>query len=803
MAQSDPEVSKALKDYITKAAKSGTLSVEGLQDLMQKYNAAPIVNAPDVVDFYKKHGTINPNLVTSYESAAGPSPSASLIPGRPQDALSSMPVLAEPQKIRDVVAQQNDTGYAGNLARSVAKGALFDFNDELEAAARMLAEGKIDATEYRRIKNQINTDYGKWSEANPKAALGGELAGGIASTFIPGVGWVGKGVQSATKIGKIANVTGRAAATGALSGAVSGVGSAPTMQDIPADALIGAGMGTAGGVILPTMGRAGLRLYEAGRNRLTGAVAPDAAAQRAAEITIAALTRSGVSPKEAAQRVAMRRTYNIPEIFGQATPELERTTEAVVSKPSAGREGLITRLVTRQQEAPQRVARKLQTAFDDPKSFFQQEDEIAKNLEGIGANEYAKARAFGEVKDPVIQRMLETDPDLAKAFEDATASAQSQMTAAIGRGEDPSKYKLTDIYEPVFDKAGNPTGGHKFVGNVPDVNTLDRVKRALDARINTLYRTDSGKATDLKVVRKALVDRLDTLVPDYKAARAKYAGELEVRDALRTGATVFSKAVHPEQLNKAMQGMSEAEEEALRIGAFKAVMQPIETTAKARNFADEIVNNPQAREKLRLLLPPEQFAVMSAALDREAQVYKGTSKILGGSRTAPLLKEGQNIDDAISSGNINDVVSVLTNPSVGSLARFGGKILGLMKNQNFESDVYTHLAKIMKSGTPQELAETLNMLQTHAAAAGRKAAVENQAAGRAATVAGTVAQRQTAQPPYVLPPRVSNVRQPHKMTLDEIMETGAKALNRTRDPVEGPPEPPVPAENVEPGPDLQ
>ena len=199
-----PGLEKAVKEYVTTGAKRGDLSVQGLQALGQKYNS-PITNAQDVYDFYKKYGTVNPSLVVASPDIKKPElPAYSSEPelNIPLPALS-VPAPAAPQKAADIVAQQPSAGGAGNLTRSFAKGALWNFNDEIEAASRMLAEGRIDPAEYYRIKNQINTDYEAWAKANPKSALGGELAGGIATTFIPGVGWAAKGLQSATRIGRI------------------------------------------------------------------------------------------------------------------------------------------------------------------------------------------------------------------------------------------------------------------------------------------------------------------------------------------------------------------------------------------------------------------------------------------------------------------------------------------------------------------------------------------------------------------------------------------------------------------------
>lgn len=787
MAKDSTSLPDAYRDYVTTAAKRGTLSVEGLKAFAKQRGEPPVSNASEIVDFYKRYGTVDPNMVVRKN------PNASYDLSRPETAVATLPLAVRPQKPRDLVSQTEGAGYFGNLTRGFAKGALFDFADELEAAARMLAEGKIDSKEYYRIKNQINTDYAAWAEANPKAALGAEFGGGLTTTFVPGVGLAGKTIQSATRINRLASPIARASATGALSGLVSGVGAAPTMQDIPAEAFIQGQTGAVLGAALPIAGRTGLKLYEAGRRRLTGEAPVNSAAQRAAEITYEALRRSGLTPEQAADRVRLEQRYGTPTVFGDVSPALSRTMETVAVTPSKGQEKLLETLVTRQKEAPQRVEKRLKESFRNPENYYATEDKIAENLSEIGEQDYARARAVGNVNDPVLQRMLAEDPKLAKAFEQAAEDARSKMTVAISKGEDPNAYKLSDLYEPIFDASGKTLVGHKFVGRVPDVNTLDLMKRALDKQVNAAFKNKDPGAIGLRDIRNAFVSRLDEVVPEYKAARAKYAGELEVRDALRAGTEVFSKTYDPEELSRALKNMSEAEKEALRIGAFKAVTKPIGSTSQARNFANEIINNPEAKEKLKLMLPKPQFEILDAALGREANLFKRTSKMLSGSRTYPLLKEGQTIDDAIESGTVQDVVNVLLNPAPGNLLRVGTKIISTLARggKKFEDEVYSKLADVMRSGTPEELAETVIMLRNHAAAVGRKAAVEGQAAGRAAVVAGGTAGTPLEQDSYAKPPRATNAKLPAKVdpikALQDIQQKAVEIAGPL--PVEVPEEP--------------
>lgn len=762
-----PGLEKAVKEYVTTGAKRGDLSVQGLQALGEKYNS-PITNAQDVYDFYKKYGTVNPSLVVASPDIKKPElPAYSSEPelNIPLPALS-VPAPAAPQKAADIVAQQPSAGGAGNLTRSFAKGALFNFNDEIEAAGRMLAEGRIDPAEYYRIKNQINTDYEAWAKANPKSALGGELAGGIATTFIPGVGFVAKGLQGVTRIGRIANVGARGAAVGAGSGALSGVGQAEDFGSVPAEALIGAGSGAVLGGLVPLGGKvvaAGMK----GVDRLAGRPVLDAAQQRAATIIHDTLTRSGMSPERAAAATRLANKYGVPQVLGESSPEMTRLMETTAAKPSEGRELLVDTLVGRQANAPARTGQQLIKSFGNPEDYFKMEDDISGRLKSIGQTEYKKAYLHGTVDDPVLQNQIDTDPDLQKAFIDALEDTRRLKTQAKLDGIDPEQFNLAPIHDPILDAQGALIGS-RITGVKADVRTLDEMKKALDRRIDSLYRSgQGGEATTLKNVRNSFVRRIDAAVPDYRIARSKYAGELEVREALRSGRTDFMK-LRPQEVSSTFAGMSDAERDAFKNGALQNLLEPIQDAKQARNFANDVINKAATREKLRTILEPKEFAVLNAALSREAKNFKTTSKVLGGSRTVPLAQQTSTIDDMIAGGQAAEALTAILNPTPGMLARTAGKMLGFLRDNQFNDKVYTELATVLRSGSNMELARTIKMLQTYAREASRVAAINKQTTGRGAVLAGQQGAAVVAGPGYQKPPRITNAPAEKPVSLEDI-----------------------------------
>ena len=105
--------------------------------------------------------------------------------------------------------------------RGAIQSITFDFADELEAAVRSLAPGET----YEDAVQKVRAKYKTAQEQRPGAYLGGALAGGVATGFLPVVGPL-------TTLAKGAGI-GKAVAQGAALGAVSGLGQAEDITDIP------------------------------------------------------------------------------------------------------------------------------------------------------------------------------------------------------------------------------------------------------------------------------------------------------------------------------------------------------------------------------------------------------------------------------------------------------------------------------------------------------------------------------------------------------------------------------------------
>ena len=684
-----------------------------ITNLATKYGVGKPTNLSDIEEFYRTQGTLNPRL-----ELTGPS--------------APPPPVVKPEEIVTTVPKAGDWT---QRTRAFGKGLLFDFADELEAAGRMLASGELSSDEYYRIKNQINADYNAWAKDNWEEALGLELAGGVTGAFVPGLGVVGTGMRGLRAGEALGSTLLSGAKSGAISGALSGFGQAETMapgdlaSSVITNTLIGGGTGGVFGKGTELGGRG----FAAGRDavmRRLGRETGDAVERRAAEV----LYGSTPSPERAIGETLLSQKYGVPAPLGLATPELAALTEKVLAKPSAGREVLATQLAETQAGAVPRVEQQVEKALPGAKDYFDVEDTITQNLRRIGDNEYQRAFAVGPVNDRELIS-LANNPELSSIW------AQAQRLARLEGRDLPIKM------EPVLDAGGNLVGLAPTKDVIPDVQSLHYLKRALDDRIDAGFRGNAGvgkaEAAVLKEsIRKPLLARLDILVPEYRDARALYAGDLEVRDALRLGRDILKGKMRPQQLERAVTGMSAAEREALKTGARQSIFEPLEDATTNRNFAQRlrgVRGDSATMQKLQMVMDPKEYRFFERALKREDELFKRGSRVMGGSRTVPLAQGMQTLDDMVSQGNIPEAVNFIMAGTPGRVAAFARWVSNLNPGQEFGDKVYTKLSQALASTRREELRDVLEMLARSKSYGEYMARVKQVAAGPVAGVAGNVA----------------------------------------------------------------
>ena len=154
-------------------------------------------------------------------------------------------------------------------ARTVAKGATFAFNDEIEAGLRALA--KLDPAAYQREVARIRAQQKAYEAANGPEALGLEIGGAFLPALLPG----GQG-PAAARMAALAARSPLAARIAPVAGeaALYGVGAADSMAEIPRsvaeEALMGLGIYGAGAVLGPRIKGLGAKVANAVGDRVLG-----------------------------------------------------------------------------------------------------------------------------------------------------------------------------------------------------------------------------------------------------------------------------------------------------------------------------------------------------------------------------------------------------------------------------------------------------------------------------------------------------------------------------------------------------
>lgn len=592
--------------------------------------------------------------------------------------------------------------FTGAARAFLGQGLGMGWGDEGEAWLR----SKLGDKPYEQALKQIRQEYAQYSKESPVTSTVAEFAGGMAPAvgmmFVPGAQAAGAAQAARSTGGAFARLAGLGAATGAVSGA----GSAED-GDRLSGAVTGGTLGTVLGLGTPIA----MRSAKGAGSWLRDRLAPSDAviANRAGQKLTGAIKESNLTPQQIEQMMARDRSMGVPSTMANVDYALADLAEAVAQRTGKGTRK-VEKTLTQQksgsrERAYQQVAKGLQ-----PGNYYDDEAKMVQDLRSKAGTMYDEAYAWGDVDDPKIMRALGR-PELQSAYKTARNIAEAQKSLAIIRGEDPSKFDLPEIYKPTG-KLSDSGAEILEPTKLPDVRTLDFMKRALDAQIKVGYASDNAavkaNTATLKEIRNELRDTLKENVPPYKKALSEYAGEMEVIDAMRSGMSDFKKLA-PEQLQKMLSDMSNSEKTAFRTGVARNLYDQITRSYQNRNVANEIVNDVKATAKLEQLFDdPSHFRLFKAALEREAQMFEQAGKILAGSQTQKrkfmneALEEGSDIGQVIGQAITGSPSNALT----GLVARLANKA-------TITPQVADKLSDMLMSKNPAEVASVVKFLEQY------------------------------------------------------------------------------------------
>lgn len=614
--------------------------------------------------------------------------------------------------------------YVGATRAALGQGLGMGWGDEGEAWLR----SKLGGVPYEQALKQIRQEYAQYSKEYPITSTAAEFAGGVAPAvgmmFVPGAQPVGAAQMSASTMGALAKL----AALGGATGAVSGAGSAEEGQR-GSGAVSGATIGTILGVGTPVAMRGATGAARWLRDRLAPTEA--SISRRAGEKMTQAMRESDLTPQQIEQLAARDRAMGVPSVVANVDSAMADLAEAVAQRTGKGTRKVEKTLTQQKTGARERTYQQVRKGLQ-PGDYYADEERLVKELRSKADDVYENAYAHGDVDDPRILEVLK-NPRFQEFFNKARSIAETEGQAAKLRGEDASRFALPELYKPTgkFTESGAEI---LELTKLPDVRTLDYIKRGIDATIDSGFKgqgMSTAEASALRDLRKEFVKAIDENVPAYKAARQSYAGDMEVIDAMRTGMSDFNKLDH-EQVIKLVSGMSEAEKDAFRTGVARHLYSTVMDPSTNFNAANRIINSPETVAKLQPLFDdPAQFRLFQTALERESQLFHQANKILGGSQTAKRgamresLDEGPGVGDAIS--------AAVTGGGFGST--LANITLKSLRNKTITPQVADKLSNMLMAKDPHEVAAVVKFLEQHAAGEAPRA-VKATAAERGAVMGG-------------------------------------------------------------------
>lgn len=634
----------------------------------------------------------------------------------------------------------------GGYTRALGQGLSMGWSDEAEAKTRAATTGMP----YEQALAQVRNEYSQFAEDNPIGAPLTEFVGGIAPSiaamFLPGgqAAGVASGARTLGALGRIGgrstgqNVL-RATGTGIGTGAISGAGSTE------GDRVVGGALGAGIGGVLAPVAQLAPGLVGAGYRSVSDRFrsSPDVIEAAAARRINRAL--GDMTPQEMMQKINEDALMGIPSMPANVSRGLLGVTETMAQRPGRSSE-IIGEAIGRQREDMRdRIVGQTQNNLS-PNRYFDDRDAAVEALRTGARPYYQAAYSVGQIDDPVINDLLRI-PQFKQAFDRAQSIANIEKANAAALGEDVSDYTLQRVYRSTGELDPAAVQALRNMGipedripdylaraqgdvmsmeeiTLPDVRTLDYIKRGLDSMIDQGYRgvgMSTAEASALKNLRTTFVNRIDDIVPEYRQARNRYSGDLEVRDALDLGFEKFN-TLQPEQLSRMFNEFGDAEKNAFRTGAARRLYDVVMGPSNDADYAGRIIRSPKTQEKLRAIFPSDsQYSLFEAALTRESELFRDASRALAGSATARRTAGLQEFE----ADPLMDAASALA--TQGFERGIVSGILNLIGKGTVSDDLANKMAEWLSSNDPQKIAAVVQKLEQYQATAvptfgGRRAA---------------------------------------------------------------------------------
>lgn len=539
-------------------------------------------------------------------------------------------------------------------AVTALQGPLFGFLDEITGAiqgAKSVATGGDFAPAYREGRDLIRGMESQYQRDYPTTATASKLMAS-APVFVGGPQVLIKPVAGASSFANLMRQMAGAGATAAGYGALTAAGESES-QDRPLlmDVLTGGASSAAtAGASVPVVnilagitGRAGRALPVSPST--VSAVVPDA-------LKPAGVSSSDFATRKVAEQLIRDQptTANIRDPLGRALAYLRwmgkdarlvdvggtqthRTFDTLATLPGRTPEAAAVAVMERQAGRGAAIMREADKALGTRGAQFRQ---TVAELESAAA---ANAKPF---YDQIRDVQLPVSGELRDVLQLANRHLAGADEYAASLGITGRGLREALVGTPVVGVSGN-----RVTTAVAPLSRFDALKQYLyDVEQKYLRDGSKNQAAAITAIRRRLIDELDKLSPKdaagnsiYKMARDAYAGPSQLKDAAEVGRKAFAPD-NDFAIREAIEGMSQSEIMAMRVGLMQAVREKAGTQA-GQNWLMNNWKNPAVREKVQFAFGKDAGKFLDA-LNKQSKMKVLEAHIGGGSQTG---SRAANADD--------------------------------------------------------------------------------------------------------------------------------------------------------------
>jgi hypothetical protein len=577
---------------------------------------------------------------------------------------------------------------------------------------------------------QPATHDGYWGEKTGQVTTGATAAG-----VLPAFGSAARAAKDyllgwLSRIGKSPEDRAASKALQAIHARISKdiKGGGPTAQEMldflsltPAKPLALMDVGGAG--VVGLTGKV-IRQPGAARQTLTTALTDrdKAASDRLSADIDAGLASDGVKPSQAVQGLQQARSIAAKPLWdkamagGSIAPLKQQFQDAYVEVGRAEKEAqrqvaeaqqAITIATAKQHRAGNDVylvnsanhdLRAAQVQLQQAQGELAHQSEVRQLVLGMVKDAQADidANAPGAVWSPRLQQFL-NQPEIRSGLQTGIKLTR-QKAVADGVPMNIGEYAIK----------GYDANGDAIVGKVPTMKLLASAKEGLDAELDKPQYHDEltgglNKAgVHLDAMRRAFIEELDKLNPDYGPARAQWSGDTASMQAVRYGEKQWMNK-RPEEIAADIDKMTPGDQEFARLGLAANLRKKMAQMGASGNEARAVAGDKEGawlRQQIRPFFRSEdEYKTFINSIDAENRMFLRNFQIRGNSATAARQAEDFNADKVAHAAGF---ASGIANQHWLAAAYHGAKLKAL---GGIPDDVASQIAAMVSD--PQKALEVL------------------------------------------------------------------------------------------------